>query len=71
LRGSSTVRNDLIVALTFGRNVQPITVAIFSQVRQFGSNIELIAPASFVSPAIPLAVFLAFRRSFLLTGSVK
>jgi alpha-glucoside transport system permease protein len=66
--------NDLIVALTFGRDTQPITVAIFSQLRQFGSNIELIAPASFVSLAIPLMVFLAFQRYFvqgLLAGSVK
>jgi alpha-glucoside transport system permease protein len=66
--------NDLIVALTYGRNVQPITVAIFSQLRQFGSNIELIAPASFVSLAIPLIVFMAFQRYFvqgLLAGSVK
>jgi alpha-glucoside transport system permease protein len=66
--------NDLIVALTFGRSVQPITVAIFSQLRQFGSNIELIAPASFVSLAIPLLVFMAFQRYFvqgLLAGSVK
>jgi alpha-glucoside transport system permease protein len=66
--------NDLIVALTFGRTTQPITVAIFSQLRQFGSNIELIAPASFVSLAIPLCVFLAFQRYFvqgLLAGSVK
>ncbi|HEY8582944.1 MAG TPA: carbohydrate ABC transporter permease, partial [Capillimicrobium sp.] len=52
--------NDLIVALTFGRDVQPLTVAIFSQLRQFGSNIELIAPASFLSLAVPLLVFLAF-----------
>ncbi len=66
--------NDLIVALTFGRNTQPITVAIFTQLRQFGSNIELIAPASFVSLAIPLIVFMAFQRYFvqgLLAGSVK
>jgi alpha-glucoside transport system permease protein len=66
--------NDLIVALTFGRNVQPLTVAIFSQTRQFGSNIDLIAPASFLSLAIPLVVFLAFQRAFvrgLLAGSVK
>jgi alpha-glucoside transport system permease protein len=66
--------NDLIVALTFGRDTQPLTVAIFSQTRQFGSNIELIAPASFLSLAIPLAVFLAFQRFFvqgLLAGSVK
>jgi alpha-glucoside transport system permease protein len=66
--------NDLIVALTFGRNTQPLTVAIFSQTRQFGSNIELIAPASFLSLAIPLVVFLAFQRYFvqgMLAGSVK
>ena len=30
--------NDLIVALTFGRSTQPITVAIFSQLRQFGAE---------------------------------
>ena len=66
--------NDLIVALTFGRTTQPITVAIFSQLGEFGSNIEIIAPAAFVSLAIPLAVFFAFQRYFvqgLLAGSVK
>jgi alpha-glucoside transport system permease protein len=66
--------NDLLVALTFGRETQPITVAIFSQLRQFGANIELIAPATFVSLIIPLAVFFAFQRYFvqgLLAGSVK
>ena len=66
--------NDLLVALTYGRDTQPITVAIFSQLRQFGTNIELIAPASFVSMLIPLAVFFAFQRYFaqgLLAGSVK
>jgi alpha-glucoside transport system permease protein len=66
--------NDLLVALTFGRDTQPITVAIFSQLRQFGSNVDLIAPATFISLAIPLVVFLAFQRYFvqgLLAGSVK
>ena len=66
--------NDLLVALTFGRETQPITVAIFSQLRQFGANIELIAPATFVSLIIPLGVFFAFQRYFvegLLAGSVK
>jgi alpha-glucoside transport system permease protein len=68
------VWNDLLVALTFARETQPITVAIFSQLRQFSANIELIAPAAFVSLAIPLVVFFAFQRYFvqgLLAGSVK
>ena len=66
--------NDFLVALTFGRDTQPITVAIFSQFRQFGSNIDLIAPAAFISLVIPLAVFFVFQRYFvqgLLAGSVK
>ena len=66
--------NDLIVALTFGRETQPITVAIFNQLTEFGSNIEIIAPAAFISLALPIAVFFAFQRYFvqgLLAGSVK
>jgi alpha-glucoside transport system permease protein len=66
--------NDLIVALTFARDTQPITVAIFNQLTEFGSNIEIIAPAAFVSLALPLCVFLAFQRYFvqgMLAGSVK
>jgi alpha-glucoside transport system permease protein len=66
--------NDLLVALTFGRETQPITVAIYSQLRQFGQNIDLIATASFVSLIVPLVVFFAFQRYFvqgLLAGSVK
>jgi alpha-glucoside transport system permease protein len=66
--------NDLLVALSLARDTQPLTVAIFSQLRQFGNNLELIAPASFVSLVVPLAVFFAFQRYFvqgLLAGSVK
>src|SRR3989442_11675346 len=66
--------NDLIVALTFGQNTQPITVWIFGQLREFGTSIDVIAPASFISLIIPLAVFFAFQRYFvqgLLAGSVK
>src|SRR5262249_55946902 len=47
--------NDLLVALTFGRDTRPITVAILSQLSEFGSSIEIIAPASFVSLVLPLA----------------
>jgi alpha-glucoside transport system permease protein len=66
--------NDLLVALVFGRETQPITVAIYSQLAAFGTNIEIIAPATFVSLVIPLTVFFAFQRYFvqgLLAGSVK
>jgi alpha-glucoside transport system permease protein len=64
--------NDLIVSLTF--NVQPITVWIFGQLRQFSSSIDVIAPASFLSLVVPLVIFFAFQRYFvqgLLAGSVK
>ena len=57
-----------------GGNTRPITVAIFTQLRSFSANIDIIAPAAFISLAIPLAVFFAFQRYFvqgLLAGSVK
>lgn len=66
--------NDLLVALTMARQTQPITVAIYSEMRQFGANIEIIAPAAFLSLIVPLVVFFAFQRYFvqgLLAGSVK
>jgi alpha-glucoside transport system permease protein len=66
--------NDLLVALTFGRDTRPITVAILSQLSEFGSSIDIIAPASFISLLLPLIVFFAFQRYFvqgLLAGSVK
>jgi alpha-glucoside transport system permease protein len=66
--------NDLLVALTFGQNTVPITVWIAGQLREFGTSIDIIAPASFISLVIPLAVFFAFQRYFvqgLLAGSVK
>jgi alpha-glucoside transport system permease protein len=66
--------NDLLVALTFGQNTTPITVWIAGQLREFGTSIDIIAPASFISLVVPLAVFFAFQRYFvqgLLAGSVK
>jgi alpha-glucoside transport system permease protein len=69
------VWNDLLIALIFaGRDSQPLTVAIQQQVRQFGANIDIIAPGSFVSLIVPLVVFFAFQRYFVqgvLAGSVK
>ena len=44
------------------------------QVRQFGNNIDVIAPAAFLSMVVPLAVFFAFQRYFvqgLLAGSER
>jgi alpha-glucoside transport system permease protein len=66
--------NDLLVALTFGGDTQPITVWISGQLRDFGTSIDIIAPASFISLIVPLCVFFAFQRYFvqgLLAGSVK
>jgi alpha-glucoside transport system permease protein len=67
--------NDLLVALVFtSTDSAPITVAIQQQLRAFGGNLDIIAPAAFMSMVIPLIVFFAFQRYFvqgLLAGSVK
>jgi alpha-glucoside transport system permease protein len=69
------VWNDLLVALIFAdRDSQPLTVAIQQQVRQFGANIDIIAPGAFLSLIVPLIVFFAFQRYFVegvMAGSVK
>jgi alpha-glucoside transport system permease protein len=69
------VWNDLLVALIFAnRDSQPLTVAIQQQVRQFGSNLDVIAPGAFLSLIVPLIVFFAFQRYFVqgvMAGSVK
>ncbi|MBM7090812.1 carbohydrate ABC transporter permease [Streptomyces sp. SID9913] len=69
------VWNDLLVALIFSDSgSQPITVALQTQVRQFGNNIDVLAPGAFISMAIPLVVFFAFQRQFVsgvMAGAVK
>jgi alpha-glucoside transport system permease protein len=69
------VWNDLLVALVFaGHSNAPLTVAIRDQTRQFGSNIDVIAPGAFLSLIVPLIVFFAFQRYFVqgvLAGSSK
>jgi alpha-glucoside transport system permease protein len=68
------VWNDLLVGLTLAQANQPIAATISLQLRQFGSNLDVIAPAAFFSLVIPLTIFLAFQRYFvqgLLAGSVK
>jgi alpha-glucoside transport system permease protein len=69
------VWNDMLVALIFADSSSPpITVALQQQVRQFGNNIDVLAPGAFVSMIIPLAVFFAFQRQFVtgaMAGAVK
>ena len=68
------VWNDLLIGLTLAQDNQPIAATISLQLRQFGSNLDVIAPAAFFSLIIPLTIFLAFQRYFvqgLLAGSVK
>jgi len=67
--------NDMLVALIFtNSDSMPLTVAIQSQLRQFGSNIDVLSAGAFLSMIVPLIVFFAFQRYFvqaLLAGSQK
>jgi ABC-type glycerol-3-phosphate transport system permease component len=69
------VWNDMLVALVFSDSQsQPLTVALQQQVRQFGNNIDVLAPGAFISMVIPLVVFFAFQRQFVsgvMAGAVK
>ncbi|MFE1521034.1 carbohydrate ABC transporter permease [[Kitasatospora] papulosa] len=69
------VWNDMLVALLFAdSSSQPLTVQLQSQIRQFGSNVDVLAPGAFVSLVVPLVVFFAFQRHFVqgvMAGSVK
>jgi alpha-glucoside transport system permease protein len=68
------VWNDLLIGLVLAQNNQPIAPALASQLRQFGSNLDVLAPAAFFSALIPLTIFAMFQRYFvqgLLAGSVK
>jgi alpha-glucoside transport system permease protein len=68
------VWNDLLIGLVLAQSNQPIAPTIAAQLRQFGSNIDVIAPASFFSAVVPLTIFVVFQRYFvqgLLAGSVK
>lgn len=67
------VWNDLLVALVFtGPESAPLTVYVRDQLRQFGSNIDIIAPGALLQMVVPLGVFFAFQRHFvqgILAGS--
>lgn len=67
--------NDMLVALLFtNSDSMPLTVAIQTQLRQFGSNIDVLSAGAFLSMLVPLLVFFAFQRFFvqaLLAGAQK
>jgi alpha-glucoside transport system permease protein len=68
------VWNDFLVGFTLAQDNVPIAPALAGQLRQFSSNLDVVAPASFFSAVIPLTIFAAFQRYFvqgLLAGSVK
>ncbi|HET6857354.1 MAG TPA: carbohydrate ABC transporter permease [Streptomyces sp.] len=69
------VWNDMLIALIFADSANPpITVELQRQVRQFGNNIDILAPGAFISMVIPLIVFFAFQRQFVsgvMAGAVK
>jgi alpha-glucoside transport system permease protein len=68
------VWNDLLIGLVMAQTNQPIAPHLASQLRQFGSNLDVLAPAAFFSAVIPLTIFALLQRYFvqgLLAGSVK
>ncbi|SEM21185.1 carbohydrate ABC transporter permease [Nonomuraea pusilla] len=69
------VWNDMLVALVFAdTGSQPMTKALQSQMRQFGSNIDILSSGAFLSLLIPLVLFFGFQRYFvqgMMAGSVK
>ncbi|MFC4011741.1 carbohydrate ABC transporter permease [Nonomuraea purpurea] len=69
------VWNDMLIALVFANaGNQPMTKALQSQMRQFGSNVDILSSGAFLSLIIPLVLFFAFQRYFvqgMMAGSVK
>ncbi|MEU0564308.1 carbohydrate ABC transporter permease [Nonomuraea sp. NPDC005983] len=69
------VWNDMLIALVFANTEnQPMTKALQSQMRQFGSNVDILSSGAFLSLIIPLILFFAFQRYFvqgMMAGSVK
>jgi alpha-glucoside transport system permease protein len=72
------VWNDLLVALVYiglaNQSNLPMTANIANLVNSLGSGWQLLAPAAFLSMALPLAVFVALQRYFvrgITGGAVK
>jgi alpha-glucoside transport system permease protein len=67
--------NDLLVATSFaGGEAAPLTVVLRSQMRQYGTSIDVIAPGALLLMLVPIIVFFSFQRYYvqgLLAGSVK
>ena len=68
------VWNDLLVALRLSATRRRSPSPSATNFDRSGGNIDIIAPASFMSLVVPLIVFFAFQRYFvqgLLAGWVK
>jgi alpha-glucoside transport system permease protein len=72
------VWNDLLVAFVYLGSTRPenlpMTVQINNLVNSFGAGWELLAPAAFISMALPLVVFFSLQRYFvrgITGGAVK
>ena len=66
--------NDLLVALVFATEQQPITLFLRNRLGEFSTGIGVISPGVFISAIVPLIIFFAFQKYFeagLLGGSVK
>ncbi len=59
------VWNDFLVGFTLAQDNAPIAAALAGQLRQFGVEPDVIAPAAFFSAMIPLTVFALFQRYFV------
>jgi alpha-glucoside transport system permease protein len=69
------VWNDMLIALIYAdTDSAPLTVALQSQSRAFGANIDVLAPGAFLSLIVPVVVFFSFQRYFVqgvMAGAVK
>jgi alpha-glucoside transport system permease protein len=71
------VWNDLLVSLIFlsgNPDHAPMTLTVANLVGQYGQNYQVLTAASFLSMALPLAIFFSMQRYFvrgILAGSVK
>jgi len=69
------VWNDMLIALIFTTPASaPLTTAIYRQMRNFSSNVDVIAPGAFIQLLVPLIVFFLFQKYFvkgLMGGAVK